>query len=163
MEMQTEQTKVLEGKNLFGEARKYTFKLIDAEDGTWLLHRFGAVMSDAYETVAPIFKKFFGGEGELSGEDGLKLGEIARVLPQIFDWETIKAISAVLLPDTIVETVEDGKYTANENGFIDLIGDPLDHYLMLLYSLAANFPKYVSFLGIALDSQEDDEGNHQSQ
>lgn len=161
MEMQTEQTKKIEGRNLFGDNRFYTFKLIDAEDGTFLLYRFGAVMSEAYDTIAPLFKKFFGGD-EISEEEGVKLGQILRIIPQVFDWDTIKEISRILLPGTLVEA--DGeKYTANEKGFIDLVGDPLEHYLMLLYSLAANFPKYIGFLGIALGSSQDNEGKAENQ
>lgn len=153
--MLTEQTKKIECTNLFGEERTFEFKLLDAESGTWLLHRFGSVLSASYETLEPVITKFFRGEEkEISEDDNLKVIDIIKLLPQVFDWKTVKEISAEMLPGTTV-LVGDELSTIGPDGFTPLAqGDPMEQFVTLFYCICANFPKYISFLGGSLDSKD---------
>jgi hypothetical protein len=154
--MLTDKTKKIECKNVFGDKRAYDFKLLDAESGTWLLHRFGAVVSTSYEIISPVVKRIFSGEKvEGDEESDVKLMEIIQLLPQVFDWETVKEVSREILPGTVVAD-EETSATIGDDGFSPLAaGDPLEQFTTIFYCICANFPKYISFLGVALDTPED--------
>ena len=166
--MLTEKTKKIECKNVFGDPRTYEFKLLDAESGTWLLHRFGTVVSTAYDTIAPVAKRIFTGvQDDADKESEMKLMDIIQLLPQVFDWATVKEISKEILPGTVVTDGEETGVTIGDDGFSPLAeGDPLEQFTTIFYCICANFPKYISFLGIALDipaeSTEGDKDDSQS-
>ena len=164
--MLTEKTKKIECKNVFGDARIYEFRLLDAESGTWLLHRFGTVVSVAYDTIAPVAKRIFAGvqdDADKSEESEMKLMDIIQLLPQVFDWPTVKEISKEILPGTVVTDGEEAGVTIGDDGFSPLAeGDPLEQFTTIFYCICANFPKYISFLGVALDiPDESTEGDNQ--
>jgi len=168
--MFSEMTKTIEGKTIFGEPRKCTFKIMDAETGGELFHEFASIVSVSWDTIAPIVKKFFKGDpsediDQRAADDepeGIPLEDILKILPTIFDWPTIKRVSAdmlagaeIVLPDTVGKVAPHDFHTIGEDGICNYaVGDPLEQYLVLFHAICANYPKYISFLGLSLDSDQ---------
>ncbi len=165
--MTEEMTKTVGANTVFGEPRKFTFKIMDAETGGKLFHEFASIISISWDTIAPVVKQFFNtGEAETETEEsGIGLEEILKILPTIFDWETIKRVSADMLVGTEVALpADDGTikpenvHTIPESGICTYApGDPLEQYLVLFHAVCANYPKYISFLGLSLDSDQPNE------
>jgi hypothetical protein len=116
-------------------------------------------MSTSYEIIAPVAKRLFANikdDDEKDDDENLvKLREIIQLLPQVFDWETVKEVSREILPGTVVAD-EETSATIGDDGFSPLAaGDPIEQFTTIFYCICANFPKYISFLGVALDTPDD--------
>lgn len=148
--------KEIEGSNLFGDTRRYTFNLMDAKTGTRLFHEYISLIVAAL----PLLGKFLSAGGEKKeGEDGgsiKQISDIVSVLPQILTWDRVEELAREMLAGH--ETTIDGtEYKAGRDGFHDgITGDPLEIYTAIFYAITVNYPKYIDPLLMAL---EDDEGD----
>ena len=118
--------KTIEGSNLWGEKRKYTFNLLDAETG---LHIF-------YELGPGIFERI----------EGLEEISIKKAIPIVFEFlheEKVKELAGKLLKDATIEI--NGKFfEAGETGISSYCEwDPSEIHAAIFHSLRANFPKYI--------------------
>lgn len=162
--MTEREKKTIKACNLFGEQRLYTFLLMDAETGIRIFHEFASVLALSYDTLKPYIESLIKKpspktvESDDTGETGetgdLAIVDIIRILPQVFNWATVKGLSVTMLSGTTVKIDED-EHTIGESGICEYaVGDPLDQYLTLFYAIIANYPKYMSFLGVALEGTD---------
>jgi len=148
--------KEIEGSNLFGDGRKYTFNLMDAKTGTRLFHEYISLIVKAL----PLLGKFLSAGGEKKdSEDGgniKQISDLVAVLPQILTWERVEELAREMLAGHKA-TIDGTVHQADEAGFHDgITGDPLELYTAIFYAITANYPKYIDPLLMAL---EDDEGD----
>jgi len=142
-------TATAEGKNVFGEERKYTFQLMDAETGTQVFHEydFGSLMMAAAEVIgltSEVNKKK--GTDEI---DGLGTLTVVQIFTAQLAWTDALKLSEMLLKGAIVEGKPGG---VSEHGvLIFSLGDPSEQYLAMSHALMANFPKYSPFFEPAAD------------
>ena len=131
----------IDGKTFRGEDRKYTFELIDAEQGLHILY-------NVMPSLEPIFATFAGGEFTLSSMAFMVLKE--------FNEDQIKDLASVLVKDASI-VIDDEVYNAGENGIGDYAqGDPAEIHTAIFWALAANFPKYLAPL---LDGMKSDDSS----
>ena len=165
--MQTQETKKFEASNLWGEKRKYTFYLLDAETGLRIFHQFAHLLSAAHEEIMPLLERLgiIGDNEDLKNkdEDKLRLGQIVNALTSVFSWDVVKELCCDLTANTKIET-DEKEFITDASGITELSkGDPLEQYIMLFFSICANYPKYIGFLGLALEGNDSSQGTGQNQ
>ena len=146
--MQTDKTKTIEGENIYGESKKYTFNLINAEAGLEIYHSndFMSLFMAANELIKMV------NSDEI---DSLGSVAITQMFSKFVDWEGIKKLSETILANATIE-INGDKMFIPKSGIVPNMGDPADQYVTLSYGLYANFPKYVPFFEQALDSGEEE-------
>lgn len=143
---QSGEVSTIEAITPLGEDRTYTFKVLNAEFGTKIFHEHVIIIIRSWEKLEEIVKSLKDNvkvDGD-SGEIEFLLSnakDVITLLPELFPWDNVRILSALLLSDHVMEC-EEGKFTADVTGFSDYTGDPLETYTALFYSLLANFPKY---------------------
>lgn len=138
--------KTIEGVTIFGDKRIYTFELIDAESGLELFHEFASVIALYWSNFAPIVSRFVGVELAATKEEAPSFDELIKMLPSVFDLETLLRLSKILLKNASVTDENGNSTTTGESGIVELTqDDPLEQYTALFYSVVANYPKYASF------------------
>lgn len=149
----TEKTAKINGQTFFGESRSYVFKLMDAETGVMIFHRFASILSMSWEIIEPIWKKFRSGAGdEIEESQMITFADLLRLLPQVFTWDVIKELSAKMIAGAEIKRGDELE-TVEADGIVrGCPDDPLDHYLALFYAVCVNYPKYMSFLGLTPES-----------
>lgn len=157
--MSERKRKTVEGKNVFGDDRKYAFFLLDAVTGTRLFHEYISLVVRAL----PMLGKFFASvkEEEKSGVDMEQISDLISVLPSILTWERVEELAKEMLAGSTL-TIDGEVCTANATGFYEeLVGDPLEMYTAIFYAILANYPKYVDPFLTALESDESDSSQSQ--
>jgi len=138
----------VEGKNLFGEPRKYSFRLVDAKTGLEIFHmdNFHNIMGAAIELI----KRAEGEETEEEDDNReFYCIAIAKLFSRTVDWKLLQELSRMLL-DKATVTIDE-KTTAAQDGIFDIAkGDPTEQYVALAYAWQKNFDKYVPFFAKAL-------------
>lgn len=146
-------TKIV-GSNLFGEAREYTFNLIDALTGTKLYHKHMPVIVQAL----PFLKQLFQGSDGKESNIG-EIAELTFVLPNLISWDCLEELAKEMLGGHVA-MISGKKHTADDTGFHDgTAGDPLEIYTALYCALSANYPKYIAPLLKALEEKEEGEND----
>ncbi len=153
----SQKTKTIEGVNVFGETRLYRFNLMNAETGTEIFSKFASIIGVSFEKMKPILEKFTGLKFEDDEaikekiETDLTYVDMFSILPQVFNWETIKDLSETMLAGCQVD-IDGTTVEVPGSGICPFAeGDPLEQYTALFYAVCANYPKYVSFFGVAVE------------
>lgn len=136
-------TATIECETLTEEKRKYTFNLLDAENGTRLFHQYAPMARSIYDAVTDMIVAFATDtKSNESNEIGITSMRLLEQLPKVLTWEVCLELAKDLLAGHKVEI--DGKeYEANERGFTDYKGDPLEMYNAIFNAVRVNYPKYV--------------------
>lgn len=157
---------------LLKEPRDYKFRELNQRYGGRLLHQYVLIILHQWKHVKKLvddfkdlMKKFANDEEKAISvfmEDSDKtVGLLADILPGIFTWNAIEDMAKMLLADHEV-TIDGETYKADENGFIDELGDPFAVYNALFFAICQNWPKYVlPLLGTDLDGLTRDSGPEQ--
>lgn len=167
--MQSDETKIIMGSNVWGEPRRYTFKLLDAETGLRIFHEFATILSASYEVIEKVSSKFIGDVKGLlakepfededtkdnSDENDLSVKDVLEMLPKVFTWPVVKQLSVDMLAEASIDTGADEPVKVGEDGICPLAkGDPLEQYAALFFAVCANYPKYVGFFGVGLEAPD---------
>ncbi|GEM_PF-5401918 len=124
--------KVIEGKTLFDESRKYTFQLMNAETGLKVFH----------EAFIPILVPLIIGFG--NDESGIDVKGLIQIIPETIKWEKLQSLARDMLSGAIIE-IDGIRLEAGPTGISEYaLEDPMEVYTAIFYALAANFPKYVN-------------------
>ena len=151
--------KTIEGRNLYGDDRTYTFHLLNAKDGFELYHKFAvehqllsAMITSGIDKVNK--DKKAGIDTTFTPRDIPQINlEIIHAIPQICSLEKITEIKKLLLSGCVM-VAGDKKITLDENGDGDL--DPFEIYCALFFSVVANYePIIVPFLWALTPVEED--------
>jgi len=148
--------KKVKGKNISGEDRTYTFKLINAKDGTRIFHEY----------ISVIVQLLPDGVDLSNIGDGLTidLKQIIADLGELLPFSKLEVLAKALLGGGSIEI--DGKLLEiDAEGFgAYALGDPLEVYTAILYAFKANYPKYIDPLFESLEeSQGEDDSNTEDQ
>jgi hypothetical protein len=138
------------GRNVFGEERKYTFVLMNAELGLEVFHE---VVSGLMEFTDDIFSlapklKLIASESKGKNKDEVEITpellELVKYIPKLLTIDKIKYLAKNILPGCVVK-IGENEYTTPESGIGEHAKrDPLELYITLFYGLWANYPKYIS-------------------
>jgi hypothetical protein len=156
MQNKNQKIKKIKGKNLFGEERIYTFKLMNALTGLTLGHKHIFPIINIAPGIIEAFQKISKDESNAKG--GLKPGAVAEImliLEDIMPIEKQLELAKAMLPGATV-IVDDSEQTIGDDGIGDYcVGDPAELLASLFYAAQANYPKYINPLLDALDKQGD--------
>lgn len=140
-------TKEMKVTSVLGVERVYTFELMDAENGTEILHEWGGRAAMSYESIIDLYNTVKGkGAEDLDQMDVMEKASLAMVvikkLPEVLTFEVVKDLASKMLNGyTMIE--ENKTYTANGKGFLNEYGDPLEVYTAIFYAARANYGKYI--------------------
>ncbi|MCP4537159.1 MAG: hypothetical protein GY832_08420 [Chloroflexi bacterium] len=145
--------KKIEGKNLAGERRGYTFNLLSALDGLLYYHEYAPIVLGVLSDIQTLL-------GDVSsGEDIVpNLKPLLKLVEEYLPKEKIETFAKDFLAGAKIETDTD-VFMADENGVGEYMeGDPREFYTALLYAVIANYPKDVApfFEALGDDQGEDD-------
>lgn len=148
-------TKEIKATSVLGVERVYQFELMDAENGTEILHEWGGKAAMSYESIIDLYNTVIGkGAGDLDKMDVMEKASVAMViikkLPEVLTFEVVKGLAAKMLKGYTM-TEENKTYTANDRGFLNEYADPLELYTALFYAVRANYGKYIDPLLGTLD------------
>ena len=148
-----EEIKITGVNPITGEELKYTFKEMNQEYGSEILHKYVLLCISQWDKLKGHMGDIAKGIKEEENKKELlsQVGVLSSVFPGLFSWENIKELARLLLADHSVE-YQKTLYTSGESGFND-INDPLQIYFSIFYAVLANWPKYINPLLQAL--QED--------
>jgi len=154
--MGKENTVTINGKNMYDEPRTYKFKIMNAMVGTELFHMHAPTMVGIYREMHRLIHKIKGGSIEDMIYSTENIMMVLEHIPDMIPWEMVKDWAAKMLAGHTL-TIDDETFTADETGFSEYSGDPLEVYVALLYAMLANYPKYVGpFLATLTESLEPD-------
>jgi hypothetical protein len=146
----TERKAVVETNNFLGKERKYTFVLMNAENGLRLFHEYSEL---AGRLISPLLSLFKSGEMGNIEKAGFAIGAWGQV-KEIISWEKMQEICEMLLAGSSVQIGDEihevgdsgvGEYTA---------GDPLEVYFAIYNALRANYPDIIAPLALLLSENE---------
>jgi hypothetical protein len=144
------------GKTLTGETRTYEFEKIPAIVGVRLIHEYGSVMLSNMESIKNAFAAFH--EDNQVGTPMLRLLGLVDLVPKIITWPRLQELSRDLLAGGSVN----GE-VLDKDGMCDLFGgDPFELYAAIFWALTVNYPKYLSPLLEALDTEGEGDTTHAS-
>lgn len=141
--------KVIEGKNLFGEKRKYTFKLLNAKDGLGIFHKTTPLLANILPFLAPHLISVATDEESLL-DKGIKavgaLGQLENMMPLA----KVEELAVKMLAGAKVE-IDGIVHEIGEDGIGEYAqGDPLEIYTGIFHATYANWDKYIIPLAKAL-------------
>jgi hypothetical protein len=158
--------------NAFQQDRVYKFKLLDAETGCKLFHEHAQFLIKVHDVIRDFLVALF--EAKEDEEKGISLSAekafrilgtnermvmVIKQIPELVPWVMVKDLAKVLLCEYVVE-IDGEEYIANENGFNELAGDPLETYAALLHAVCANYKPYTdplkAKLALFMDTTDED-------
>lgn len=156
-----DKTKEIEGVNLLGEKRKYTFQLMNPKNGLIIFHEFaGACMIAAplLTKAVPMVVKFMDKteKAAAAGKDTVELKisdlgpeilQLLEFIPTVVTPFRLDMLCRYMLAGMVVDYEVDGKgfkETVGDDGVGEYTaGDPLEVYVSLFYAVQANYPKLL--------------------
>lgn len=138
-------TKTVKSTNIRGEECTYTFNLMDAETGLKLFHQYVILLVSSYKSML----------AAVEGKDDVSFLGILKEAPQIIDWVIVERLAKDMLPGYTAE-VNGVTNKANDKGFMDSFGSPLDIYRAIQLALFANYGDDIAGLMNLLGQEDDD-------
>lgn len=148
----TEKKRTINGRNLSGENREYTFHLMSARTGLDVFHNFSAEC----QLFGPMLVERLSASKDTDPGDfdpseiKQEALELVQYFPIVTTWNRLKILNREMLAGCVVKTA-DRTITFDKEGFGDL--DPIECYLALFYAIVANYEPYIAPLLGALDGQ----------
>jgi hypothetical protein len=139
--------KQIVGSSFSGEERVYEFVLVETVTGLRIFHEYASLVIAALPNITEA----------LQGDSGSMLS-IAKLVPQMLTFQRLEMLAKDMLAGSKI-----GESESDENGMCDMFReDPLEFYVAIFWSIAANYPKYVDpFLAEFSGSGEGSEGEDQ--
>jgi len=164
--------RTINGRNIQGEERIYTFNLMPSKTAYRVFHEF---CNKEVQLAAPVLIEHLSqmwnpepvepkeGEEPRPPEpppefdpDNLPTYalEITKYFPMVLTWDRIIELNGLMLSGATVTT--DGEVTSfDKDGFADI--DPVEAYNALLYAIVANYEPQIPPLLLALSVQGEDD------
>jgi hypothetical protein len=164
---QTDEKVEIIGANAFGETRKFTFQLMDAETGLEVFHSTvsGLVnMANDIAMLVPALRKVAEDYGDGNAQAAIETGnisgellEVLHIVPEILTIEKVKYLAKNMLAGCHV-VCDDFEETIPESGIGNYMArDPLELYAGIIFAVCANYPKYVQGLTSNLEAGQGSE------